>query len=80
MKTETVTKEQVSRLIQAKKEGEFTRAINQLEKGSALRISPEEFKKRFNTSIPHYFLGKYNRGQKTVSCLQFGDYYYVIKL
>ena len=77
---EIVNKEQVSRLMAAKKEGEFTGAINQLEKGSALRISPQEFKKRFNTSIPHYFLGKYNRGQKTVSCLQFGEYYYIIKL
>ena len=77
---EIVNKELVSRLMAAKKEGEFTSAINQLEPGSALRISPQEFKKRFNTSIPHYFLGKYNRGQKTVSCLQFGEYYYIIKL
>ena len=77
---EIVTKEQVSRLMEAKKEGEFTGTIKKLEKGGALRISPQEFKKHFNTSIPHYFLGKYNRGQKTVSCLQFGEYYYVIKL
>ena len=54
--------------------------LNYLEKGAALRISPQEFKMRFDTSIPHYFLGKYNRVQKTVSCMRFGDYYYVIKL
>jgi hypothetical protein len=77
---EIVPKEQVSRIVEAKKAGEFTIAINQLEKGAALRISPQEFKMRFDTSIPHYFLGKYNREQKTVSCMRFGDYYYVIKL
>jgi len=77
---EIINKEQVSRLIEARKEGEFTSAIKQLEKGSALCISPQEFKKHFNTSIPHYFLGKYNRGQKVVSCLRFGEFYYVIKL
>ena len=77
---EILTKEQVSRIVEAKKAGEFTQAINQLEPGAALRISPQEFKMRFDTSIPHYFLGKYNRGQKMVSCMRFGDYYYVIKL
>lgn len=77
---EVVSKEHVSRIKEAKKEGEFTCAINQLERGSALRISPQEFKKRFDTPIPHYFLGKYNRGQKRVSCLKFGDWYYIIKL
>lgn len=77
---QVVSKEQVSRIVEAKKEGEFTGAINQLEPGSALRISPQEFKKRFATPVPHYFLGKYNRGQKMVSCIRFGEYYYVIKL
>ena len=77
---EIVSKEQVSRIIEQKKQGEFTGAINQLEPGSALRISPQEFKMRFDTPIPHYFLGKYNRGQKMVSCIRFGEYYYVIKL
>ena len=77
---EIVSKEQVSRIIEQKKQGEFTDAINQLEPGSALCISPQEFKMRFDTPIPHYFLGKYNRGQKRVSCLKFGDWYYVIKL
>ncbi len=75
-----VPKEQVSRIIEQKKQGAFTSAINQLEPGSALRISPQEFKMRFDTSVPHYFLGKYNRRQKTVSCIRYGEYYYVIKL
>lgn len=77
---EIVSKEQVNRIKEAKKEGEFTRAINQLEPGSALRISPHEFKKRFSTPVADYFLGKFNRGQKRVSCLKFGDWYYIIKL
>ena len=77
---DVISKEQVAYIKEAKKEGEFTRAINQLEPGSALRISPQEFKKRFNTPVPHYFLGKFNRGQKRVSCLKFGDWYYIIKL
>lgn len=77
---EVVSKEQVSRIRDAKKEGEFTGAINQLEPGTALKISPHEFKKRFATPVPNYFLGKYNRGQKTVSCIRFGEYYYIIKL
>ena len=75
---EIVNKEQVNRLIKSKKEGEFANAIRQLERGAALCISPHEWKKR--TSIPYYFLGKYNRGKKVVSCLRFGEYYYVIKL
>ena len=77
---EVVSKEHVSRMKKTKKEGEFTSAINQLEPGAALRISPQEFKLRFDTPIPNYFLGKYNRGQKRVSCLKFGDWYYIIKL
>ena len=77
---EVVSREQVNRIKEAKRDGEFTGAINQLEPGTALRISPHEFKKRFNTPIPDYFLGKYNRGQKRVSCLKFGDWYYIIKL
>jgi len=77
---EIVSKEQVSRIRQAKKEGLFSGAIDKLEPGSALRISPHEFKKRFTTSVPNYFLGKFNRGQKTISCISFGEYYYIIKL
>jgi hypothetical protein len=77
---EIVSKEQVSLIVQAKKEGEFTRAINLLEPGCALRIFPQEFKQRFDTPVPHYFLGKYNRRKKTVSCLKYGDCYYIIKL
>jgi hypothetical protein len=77
---EVISKEQVSRAIEKKKAGEFTAAINQLEHGEALSISVHEFKRRFNTSIPHYFLGKYNRGSKVVSCLRVVDYYYIIKL
>ena len=77
---EVVSREQVNRIKAAKKDGEFTGAINQLEPGSALRISPHEFKKRFATSVPNYFLGKYNREKKTISCLKYGDCYYIIKL
>ena len=75
---EIVNKEQVRRLLKAKEEGEFTSIINQLEKGGALCISTQEWQKR--TPIPYYFLGKYNRGQKIVSVLRFGQLYYVIKL
>jgi hypothetical protein len=75
-----VSKEQVRQIVQAKKEGEFTRVISLLEPGCALRISPQEFKQRFDTPIPLYFLGKYNRKKKTVSCLKYGDSYYIIKL
>jgi hypothetical protein len=75
---QVVTKEKVESMIKARRQGEFTPIINQLEKGGALCISPNEWKKR--TPIPYYFLGKFNRGQKTVSVLRHGDYYYVIRL
>ena len=75
----TVNKEQVSRLIEAQKRGaEFTSIIQKLEKGAALCIAPQEWNRR--TSIPYYFYGKFNRGQKTVRVLKLGDYYYVIRL
>jgi hypothetical protein len=77
---QVITKEEVRRVIENKKLGEFTAAINKLESGEALCISVQAFKRRFNTSIPHYFLGKYNRGRKLVSCQRVGDFYYVIKL
>ncbi len=77
---ETISKEEVRRVIENKKAGEFTAVINQLESGEALCLSIQEFKRRFDTSIPHYFLGRYNRGQKLVSCLRVGDCYFVIKL
>ena len=80
MQCKIISKEEVCRVIQKKKAGEFTHAINQLETGEALCISVQEFKQRFNTSIPHYFLGKYNRGRKLVSCQRVGDFYYIIKL
>ena len=75
---EIVTQEFVSQMIDDKKKGEFSKAIKTLQKGQALCISPKEWRKR--TSIPHYFLGKYNRDEKTVSVLRLGDYYYVIRL
>ena len=75
---QVVSKQEVDRQIVARKEGEFTSVIRQLEKGSALCFSLREWKKR--TPIPNYFLGRYNRQQKTVSVLRVGDYYYVIKL
>jgi hypothetical protein len=75
---EIVTKEQVNRLIQNKKEGEYASAIRQLEKGAALCISTREWKRR--TSIPYYFLGKFNRNRKMVSCQKVGDFYFIIKL
>ena len=77
---EIITKEEVRRVIEKKKAGEYTNAINQLETGEALCISVQEFKRRFDTSIPHYFLGKFNRGRKLVSCQRVGDFYYIIKL
>ena len=75
---QVVSKEEVTRQIEARREGEFTGAIRQLEKGGALCIALREWNRR--TPIPNYFLGRYNRQQKTVSVLRVGDYYYVIKL
>ena len=75
---EIITKEQVNQLIQCKKEGEFANAIRQLEKGAALCISPHEWKRR--TPIPYYFLGKFNRSRKVVSCQKVGEFYFIIKL
>jgi hypothetical protein len=75
---EIVTQDFVKQIIEDRKNGEFSKTINKLKKGEALCISPLEWRKR--TSIPHYFLGKYNRDEKTVSVLRVGDYYYVIRL
>ena len=75
---EIVTQEFVKELIEDKKNGDFSRTIKKLQKGEALRISTKEWRRR--TTIPHYFLGKYNRDEKTVSVLRLGDYYYVIRL
>ena len=74
----TVTKEKIDQLIKSKNEGPYTSIIQQLEKGAALCIEPQEWNKR--TSIPYYFHGKFNRGQKTVRVLKLGGYYYVIRL
>ena len=75
---EIVPQQLIKQLIDDKKKGEFSNTIKKLQKGEALCISPKEWRRR--TSIPHYFLGKYNRDEKTVSVLRLGDYYYVIRL
>ena len=75
---EVVSQEIVNRIKEEKKGGEFSKAISSLKKGEALCISLMEWRRR--TSIPHYFLSKYNRRQKTVSVLRIGDCYYVIKV
>jgi hypothetical protein len=73
-----VRQELVKEIIEDKKNGEFTKTINKLKQGEALCISPLEWRRK--TSIPHYFLGKYNRQGKTLSVLRLGDNYYVIRL
>jgi hypothetical protein len=78
MSYKIIPSEEVVRLVEAKKQGEFSATINKLEKGSALCIPVRDWNRR--TSAAHYFLGKYNRGRKTVSVLRIGEYYYVVKL
>lgn len=77
---EIISKDVVRKIVAAHKGGEYAQVINQLKPGEALRISHKDFKIRYDTPLTQYFLGKFNRNGKTISCLKYGDYYYIIKL
>jgi hypothetical protein len=73
-----VSRQDVQDTLTAKQAGEYSPIIEKMSSGEAIRIHCGEWKKR--TPVPFYFLGKYNRGKKTVSVRKVGSYYFVIKL
>lgn len=77
---ERISKAEVDHLLSIRRGGEYTFQVGQLQPGEALRISYKEFKIKYDTPLTQYFLGKFNRGGKTIRCLKHGDYYYIIKL
>lgn len=80
MVMELITKVEVEKLMEVRKKGPYGHAVDQLQPGEALKISPREFRLKYDTPVPDYFLGRFNRQGKTISCLKHGEYYYIVKL
>lgn len=75
---EIIHKHEVQKCFAAQKAGLYSEVLEKMEQGMALRFRPGEWKMR--TPLNLYFLGKYNRGRKTVSVRKIGQDWLVVKL
>jgi len=75
---QVIERDEVQKCLAAQKAGLYSEVLERMECGMALRFGPGEWSMR--TSLPLYFLGKYNRGKKTVSVRKVGQDWLVVKL
>ena len=73
-----VNQDEVQKCLAAQKAGLYSEVLERMERGMALRFGPGEWQMR--TPLPLYFLGKYNRGKKTVSVRKVGQDWLVVNL
>ena len=75
---QVIERDEVQKCLAAQKAGLYSEVLERMEQGMALRFGPGEWQMR--TPLPLYFLGKYNRGRKTVSVRKVGQDWLVVKL